>query len=161
MSKNKTKETDKYHYSYDTWHLTVKESGHVYRYRPTHYGISFTPVDFEFQSFHIPTIEARECEDIFEMMADIDAAEIEMRKVFTLSSDGTRLDVHASGNWYDIRKIDNGYAFGINGSLTNELVVRASPEEEKEKGSASLYEYCMYLAEVLDSDIDVNVGADK
>lgn len=151
------KETDKYHFSYETNLVKIKASDHVYKRQLTVYGIHFAPVDFEFPSFHISIQEAYESEDVYALLAEIDAEEIEMRKLFTLSEDGTRLDVHTSGNWYSIREFPKGYAFGINGSTVDELVVRATPNEN-EKGKATLYEYCVYLAEVLDPDIKTKMG---
>lgn len=154
MSTSRVKETDKYHYSYDTWLLTVKASGHVYKYQPTHYGIHFIPIDFDFPNFKITTKEAHECGDVYELMADIDAAEIEMRTLFTLSDDNTRLDIHASGNWYKIRAFEKGYAFGFNGSDEEFIVTEGPGEEDK----ANLYEYCTYLAEVVDPELKIRGG---
>ena len=150
MNTSQIKETDKYHYSYDTWLLTIKASGHVYKYQPTHYGIRYTPVGFDFPNFNIPAKEAQECGDVHDLMADIDADEIEMRALFTLSEDNTRLDVHASGNWYKIRSFEKGYAFGFNGSDVDEMIMTNGPDDAEK---ASLYEYCAYLAEVVDPEL--------
>lgn len=155
MEKNRTRESDKYHYSHETQLLTVKDSGHVYLYIFKQSGLSFTPVGFDFPPFLIPVEEAEAYGDAFEMMADIDAAEIEMRELFTLSDDGTRLDVHATGNWYSVRSFEKGYAFAINGSVEDELIITEDLGVEEK---AYLHEYCTYVAEVIDPNMKTNTG---